>query len=80
MMTAIFALLTLALALAWLRRGRIAAVFLFASLALAASLFLFEIHSPDYGFRMPWIRVQAPVNLPAAGLPAAGLPASVGEG
>jgi hypothetical protein len=27
-------------------------------LALAIGLFLFEIYSPEYGFRMPWLQVQ----------------------
>jgi hypothetical protein len=66
MMAAIFALMTLALLLAWLARARIAILCLIASLALSIGLFLFEIYSPDYGFRMPWIQVQAPVNLPVS--------------
>jgi hypothetical protein len=64
MMAAIFALMTLALLFAWLVRARIAILCLVASLALSIGLFLFEIYSPDYGFRMPWIQVQAPVSLP----------------
>ncbi len=28
-------------------------------------LFLFEIYSPEYGFRMPWLQVQ--IELPATG-------------
>ena len=28
-----------------------------ASLALCVYLFLWEIYSPDYGFRMPWLKV-----------------------
>ena len=27
-------------------------------LALSIGLFLFEIYSPEYGFRMPWLQVQ----------------------
>ena len=27
-------------------------------LALCISLFLWEIYSPDYGFRMPWLQVE----------------------
>lgn len=65
MMAAIFVLMTLALLFAWLSRARIAILCLVASLALSIGLFLFEIYSPDYGFRMPWIQVQAPVSLPA---------------
>jgi hypothetical protein len=29
-----------------------------ASLALCIYLFLWEIYSPDYGFRMPWLQVE----------------------
>jgi hypothetical protein len=27
-------------------------------LALSIGLFLFEVYSPEYGFRMPWLQVQ----------------------
>lgn len=27
-------------------------------LTLSIGLFLFEIHSPEYGFRMPWLQVE----------------------
>jgi hypothetical protein len=30
-------------------------------LALSIGLFLFEIYSPEYGFRMPWLQVQIEV-------------------
>jgi hypothetical protein len=30
-------------------------------LALSIGLFLFEIYSPEYGFRMPWLQVQLDV-------------------
>jgi hypothetical protein len=26
------------------------------SIALAVGLFLYEIYSPEYGFRMPWLQ------------------------
>jgi len=64
MMAVIFALLLAALFLAWRGEGRIAAVCALATLALATGLFLFEIYNPEYGFRMPWIQVQTPVDLP----------------
>ena len=46
----------LALDLAGLRK--IAVCCLLLSLALALWLFLWEIYSPDYGFRMPWLQVE----------------------
>ena len=62
MMTLIFALLTLALCLGYLGRARIALICLLATLAFSIGLFLFEVDSPEYGFRMPWIQVSAPVT------------------
>jgi hypothetical protein len=58
MMVAVFAAMTLALALD--RRGSRdwAMVSLVAALGLALALFLFEIYSPEYGFRMPWIQTE----------------------
>lgn len=63
MMTLIFALLTLSLCLVYLGRGRIAIVCLLATLGFSIGLFLFEVYSPEYGFRMPWIQVSLPVLL-----------------
>ena len=58
MMVAVFATITLALICGWLG-GRSLAVALFAAcLALFVGLFLFEIYSPEYGFRMPWIQTE----------------------
>ena len=56
MMAAIFATLLLALLLDRSGRRRLAIAALTVCLALAVWLFLFEIYSPDYGFRMPWLR------------------------
>jgi hypothetical protein len=58
MMVAVFAALLAALALAMrgLRSAALAAVAL--CLALAIALFLYEIYSPQYGFRMPWLQTQ----------------------
>ena len=64
MMAPIFALLLAALFLAWRGEGRIATLCALATLALATGLFLFEIYNPEYGFRMPWIQVQLPVDFP----------------
>jgi hypothetical protein len=37
---------------------RLAVSCLFLSLTLCVGLFLWEIYSPDYGFRMPWLQVD----------------------
>ena len=59
MMTPIFAATLAALVLAWLGRGRAALGCALVMLALAIGLFLFEIYSSEYGFRMPWSQVSA---------------------
>ncbi|OYW53938.1 MAG: hypothetical protein B7Y80_00420 [Hyphomicrobium sp. 32-62-53] len=65
MMAAVFASLTLALILGCLGRTREALGAIAVCLGLAIWLFLFEIYSPEYGFRMPWISTEAPVIGPA---------------
>jgi len=40
----------------WFGTRPLAIVFVTVALVLAAHLFLWEIYSPEYGFRMPWIR------------------------
>jgi hypothetical protein len=60
MMTLIFALMCVALFLAWRGSPRAALVCLLVTLAFSIGLFLFEIYNPEYGFRMPWIQVSAP--------------------
>lgn len=60
MMVAVFATMAAALVCGWLRRRALAIASFVVSLVLATGLFLFEIYSPDYGFRMPWIQTQAP--------------------
>jgi len=64
MMVPIFATLLLALATAWMGRQTIAIACLIACLLLSIGLFLFEVYSPDYGFRMPWIQTQLDVGAP----------------
>jgi len=56
MMTVIFATLSAALVIGWFGRRVLAIVLLAVTLVLAVHLFLWEIHSPVYGFRMPWIQ------------------------
>jgi hypothetical protein len=57
MMAALYAVLLIAfiLDLSGYRPAAVSCLFL--SLALGVWLFLWEIDSPDYGFRMPWLRL-----------------------
>jgi hypothetical protein len=57
MMAAIFAVLLIAFLLNAAGRGRLAVGCLLICLALSVGLFLWEIYSPEYGFRMPWLEV-----------------------
>jgi hypothetical protein len=58
MMAAIFATLLIAFILDLLGYQRFALRCLFISLALCIVLFSWEIYSPVYGFRMPWLQVE----------------------
>ena len=58
MMVAVFATMLLALVAGRFGPVWLAAASLASSLGLFVWLFLFEIYSPDYGFRMPWIQVE----------------------
>ena len=55
MMAAVFATLLAALAFDLAGRSRAAIACLLLSLGLGVGLFLWEVYSPDYGFRMPWL-------------------------
>ena len=55
-MVVIFATMSLALAAGRFGPRWLAVVSVLLCLALSAGLFLFEIYSPDYGFRMPWLQ------------------------
>lgn len=59
MMTAVYATLLIAFILDLSGLRRLAVSCLFVSLALCVWLFLWEIYSPDFGFRMPWLQVEA---------------------
>lgn len=61
MMVAIFATMSLALVAARYGPRWLAVVFSVVSLALSTGLFLYEIYSPDYGFRMPWLQTMIDV-------------------
>ncbi|HXU52724.1 MAG TPA: hypothetical protein VN789_11815 [Casimicrobiaceae bacterium] len=58
-MVAVLAAMSLALFCGYAGRRGLAVGLFVVSLCLAIGLFLFEIYSPDYGFRMPWIQVDA---------------------
>jgi hypothetical protein len=58
MMLVVFATLSLSLLAAYCGPRWLAIVVMLACLALSTGLFLFEIYSPEYGFRMPWLQVQ----------------------
>jgi hypothetical protein len=58
MMASIFAVLLIAFVLNFSGARRLAVVCLFVSFALCVGLFLWEIYSPEYGFRMPWLQVE----------------------
>ena len=58
MMLAVFATMSLALLAGYYGPRRCAVLLMLVCLALSIGLFLFEIYSPEYGFRMPWLQVQ----------------------
>ena len=57
MMVAVFAAMLLALAAGPFGPAWLAAASMLSCLGLSVWLFLFEIYSPDYGFRMPWLQL-----------------------
>jgi hypothetical protein len=56
MMALIFGLMSAALLTGWFGRRSLAIVLVAIGLLFAIHLFLWEIYSPEYGFRMPWIQ------------------------
>ena len=58
MMVAVFAAMTLALICGWFGSRTLAVALFFGCLVLSIGLFLFEIYSPESGFRMPWIQTE----------------------
>lgn len=64
MMFFVFGFLAFSLIVGWFGRRSYSLILLFIFFILAVHLFLWEIHSPDYGYKMPWIQVQlAPTEL-----------------
>jgi hypothetical protein len=55
MMAGIFAVLLIAFLLQLAGLRRVGVLFLLVCFALSVGLFLWEVYSPDYGFRMPWL-------------------------
>ena len=58
MMTITFAFLLAAFVLRLWNLQRPAMACLFLSFVMVVGIFLWEIYSPDYGFRMPWLQVE----------------------
>jgi hypothetical protein len=58
MMALIFGTLLISLGLAWSGRGQLAVAAILSCLLLSIGEFLWEVYSPEYGFRMPWIQVR----------------------
>jgi hypothetical protein len=56
MMAVVFALMSGALVTGGFGKRPVAIGLLAIALLLAVHLFLWEIYSPEYGFRMPWIQ------------------------
>jgi len=65
MMATTFAVLVAVLVLRLLNLTRPAMAFLFLSFIMVVGIFLWEIYSPDYGFRMPWLQVELRHAVPA---------------
>ena len=58
MMVAVFAALLCAFVAGWFGRRWLAAACIAATFVLTLGLFLYEVYSPEYGFRMPWIQTE----------------------
>lgn len=58
MMVGVFTALSLAMIAVWVGPRRVAVGIFALSLVLGLALFLYEIYSPEYGFRMPWIQTE----------------------
>lgn len=58
MMVAVFTAMSLAMIAVWAGPRRVAIALFAVSLGLGFALFLYEIYSPEYGFRMPWIQTD----------------------
>ncbi|MHC3939298.1 hypothetical protein ACI0FR_00591 [Paenochrobactrum sp. BZR 201-1] len=57
MMLFLFVFMTMALGFNWLGYRKLSLVFLVFCLSFAIKEFLWEIHSSDYGYSMPWLQL-----------------------
>ncbi len=62
MMFAVFVAMSFALVLGYMGWRSASLASLFVCFILAVWLFLWEIYSPEYGFRMPWIQTELVPN------------------
>jgi hypothetical protein len=58
MMVGVFATMLMAFTFGWFGPRWMAIPMLAICLLSSIGLFLFEVYSPDYGFRMPWIQTE----------------------
>jgi len=65
MMTITFAVLLAAFVLNLSDLPRTAMACLFLCFIMVVGIFLWEIYSPDYGFRMPWLQAELRHAAPA---------------
>jgi hypothetical protein len=65
MMVAVFATMAFAILIGQFGPRWLAAIFLVTCFGLFVWLFLFEIYSPNFGFRMPWL--QTFIDVPVRG-------------
>ena len=56
MMLLIFVFMTLALSFGWFGYRALSIGFVFLCLVLVTKEFLWEIHSAEYGYSMPWLQ------------------------
>ncbi len=56
MMILIYSCMFLAMLSGWFHKEKISLLFFVVSLILATGWFMFHVYSPEYGFRVPWIR------------------------
>jgi hypothetical protein len=67
MMVAVFAALLLAMLLDQVGRPAPALAALALGFGLSVWLFLFEVYSPEYGFRLPWLQSWRDIATAALG-------------
>lgn len=64
MMFVTFGVLVASLIIGWFGQRSYSLFFLTIFFVLATYLFLWEIYSPDYGFRMPWLQTEHTLDQP----------------